>query len=70
MPLTVRSEMTPRGDQAQAIEKLVNGLKLGLPHQILLGVTGSGKTYTMFGGEWALNDKSSDYEQRKNFNMH
>lgn len=37
----------PRGDQPQAINKLVKGIKSGLKHQVLLGVTGSGKTFTM-----------------------
>ncbi|MFX1605621.1 MAG: excinuclease ABC subunit UvrB [Promethearchaeota archaeon] len=37
----------PTGDQPQAIEKLVEGLESGLQHQTLLGVTGSGKTFTM-----------------------
>ena len=37
----------PKGDQAQAIRDLVRGLDDGEPHQVLLGVTGSGKTYTM-----------------------
>jgi len=37
----------PTGDQPQAIEKLVEGLRSGLKHQTLLGVTGSGKTFTM-----------------------
>jgi excinuclease ABC subunit B len=37
----------PRGDQASAIEALVRGLKDGEAHQVLLGVTGSGKTFTM-----------------------
>jgi len=37
----------PTGDQPQAIEKLVDGFKDGLQHQTLLGVTGSGKTFTM-----------------------
>ena len=41
------SEYSPRGDQPQAIAKLVDGLNDGLKHQTLLGVTGSGKTYTM-----------------------
>ena len=35
------------GDQPQAIEKLTNGLKNGMREQVLLGVTGSGKTFTM-----------------------
>jgi len=37
----------PRGDQAAAIEELVRGLREGEQHQVLLGVTGSGKTFTM-----------------------
>src|SRR6188768_4012397 len=37
----------PTGDQPQAIDKLVKGLSKGLKHQVLLGVTGSGKSYTM-----------------------
>ena len=38
---------SPAGDQPQAIEKLVAGLQAGAKHQVLLGVTGSGKTYTV-----------------------
>ena len=41
------SEFQPQGDQPLAIEKLVAGLKGGHEHQVLLGVTGSGKTFTM-----------------------
>ncbi len=41
------SKFKPTGDQPQAIEKLTRGLKSGLKHQTLLGVTGSGKTFTM-----------------------
>lgn len=43
----LKSEYVPRGDQPQAIEKLVRGLERGLKHQTLLGITGSGKTFTM-----------------------
>ena len=43
----VVSEYTPSGDQPQAIEQLAQGLELGLDEQTLLGVTGSGKTFTM-----------------------
>ena len=43
----VISEYTPSGDQPQAIEKLAEGAGGGLRQQVLLGVTGSGKTYTM-----------------------
>ena len=43
----VKSEYEPAGDQPQAIEKLARGIELGLDEQVLLGVTGSGKTYTM-----------------------
>jgi len=41
------SEFKPTGDQPQAIRKLVEGLKKGYKYQTLLGVTGSGKTFTM-----------------------
>lgn len=41
------SQYKPNGDQPEAIRQLVEGLRLGLPHQTLLGVTGSGKTFTM-----------------------
>ena len=43
----VVSEYSPAGDQPQAIEKLAGGVAAGLDEQTLLGVTGSGKTYTM-----------------------
>jgi len=43
----LKSDYQPRGDQPQAIEELVEGLQRGDDHQVLLGVTGSGKTYTM-----------------------
>jgi excinuclease ABC subunit B len=43
----INSDMRPRGDQPQAIDKLVQGLNDGLAAQTLLGVTGSGKTFTM-----------------------
>ena len=41
------SKFKPTGDQPQAIEKLAKNIKAGVQHQVLLGVTGSGKTYTM-----------------------
>ncbi len=41
------SDFTPQGDQEQAIIKLYNNLKRGAQHQVLLGVTGSGKTFTV-----------------------
>jgi excinuclease ABC subunit B len=40
------TDKTPAGDQPQAIEKLVKGVRSGMQHQTLLGVTGSGKTFT------------------------
>ncbi|OYQ37735.1 excinuclease ABC subunit B [Niveispirillum lacus] len=46
-PLTVVSEYTPAGDQPRAIEELTDGLMRGEKDQVLLGVTGSGKTFTM-----------------------
>jgi len=47
MDFRLVSSYSPRGDQATAIEQLVGGLKDGEKHQVLLGVTGSGKTFTM-----------------------
>lgn len=41
------TSFTPKGDQPQAIDSLVRNLERGLRHQVLLGVTGSGKTFTM-----------------------
>ncbi|NRB72695.1 MAG: DEAD/DEAH box helicase family protein, partial [Xanthomonadales bacterium] len=41
------SKFTPAGDQPEAIKRLVAGARAGLAHQTLLGVTGSGKTFTM-----------------------
>ena len=43
----LQSKFSATGDQPQAIDKLVRGLKFGFKHQTLLGVTGSGKTFTM-----------------------
>jgi len=43
----LQSKMKPAGDQPEAIVKLVDGLKQGMDRQVLLGVTGSGKTFTM-----------------------
>ena len=43
----LHSEYAPTGDQPQAIAKLTEGLEKGMKHQVLLGVTGSGKTFTM-----------------------
>ena len=44
---TIAANFTPAGDQPQAIAGLYEGLQDGLMHQVLLGVTGSGKTYTI-----------------------
>ena len=41
------SEYKPSGDQPEAIEALARGVKLGIREQTLMGVTGSGKTFTM-----------------------
>jgi len=43
----LKAKFKPAGDQPQAISKLINGLKRGSKHQTLLGVTGSGKTFTV-----------------------
>src|SRR5271169_2022507 len=47
MSFELFSDYLPAGDQPQAIEKLVDGLGSGLAHQTLLGITGSGKTFTI-----------------------
>ena len=47
MDFKLSSEYKPTGDQPQAIEQLSQGVRDGLPAQTLLGVTGSGKTFTM-----------------------
>ncbi len=47
LPFKLQSDYEPAGDQPTAIAKLVEGLSSGLAHQTLLGVTGSGKTYTV-----------------------
>src|SRR3990167_2492818 len=47
MKFKIRSKMTPKGDQPQAIEKLTRALLAGERFQTPLGVTGSGKTFTM-----------------------
>ncbi len=43
----LKTEFSPKGDQPQAIEELAKGILEGKKHQVLLGVTGSGKTFTM-----------------------
>ena len=47
MKFKLRSNYQPRGDQPPAIDQLVRGVEAGEKHQVLLGVTGSGKTFTM-----------------------
>ena len=47
MDFQLISKFQPTGDQPQAIEQLTQGVKDGVPAQVLLGVTGSGKTFTM-----------------------
>jgi excinuclease ABC subunit B len=47
MKFKLRSNYQPRGDQPAAIDQLVHGIESGDKHQVLLGVTGSGKTFTM-----------------------
>ncbi|MBI5827202.1 MAG: excinuclease ABC subunit UvrB [Deltaproteobacteria bacterium] len=45
-PFRMKTDFEPRGDQPRAIKALVDGVKRGERHQVLLGVTGSGKTFT------------------------
>jgi excinuclease ABC subunit B len=47
MPFNLKSEYQPQGDQQQAIDALVRGLDEGAKNQVLLGITGSGKTFTV-----------------------
>lgn len=47
IPFQLESDFIPAGDQPAAIDQLVNGVLRGEDHQVLLGVTGSGKTFTM-----------------------
>src|SRR5437879_12561566 len=47
MKFKLHSNYQPRGDQPAAIDQLYRGLEAGEKHQVLLGVTGSGKTFTM-----------------------
>src|SRR5438270_8264181 len=47
MSFKLRSDFTPQGDQPQAIDALVRGLDEGAQHQVLLGITGSGKTFSV-----------------------
>ena len=47
MDFKIHSEYKPAGDQVEAIDQLAMGVKLGMDEQTLLGVTGSGKTFTM-----------------------
>ncbi|MDX1479687.1 MAG: DEAD/DEAH box helicase family protein, partial [Saprospiraceae bacterium] len=47
MSFKLESDFSPTGDQPQAIRQLVNGVQAGEPAQVLLGVTGSGKTFTI-----------------------
>ena len=47
MKFKVVSDFQPTGDQPQAIKQLTDGINAGDPHQTLLGVTGSGKTFTV-----------------------
>src|SRR5437762_11375983 len=46
-PFKLKTELEPRGDQPRAIEELNAGLRRGDPAQVLLGITGSGKTFTV-----------------------
>ena len=46
IPFTLKTDLEPRGDQPQAIRELLAGLERGDPAQVLLGITGSGKTFT------------------------
>ncbi len=51
----IHSEFSPAGDQPEAIKELAEGLQRGEKYQVLLGVTGSGKTFTIANviAEWS-----------------
>jgi excinuclease ABC subunit B len=51
----VVSDYSPAGDQPEAIKALISGIRNGLAHQTLLGVTGSGKTFTIANVVEAIN---------------
>ncbi|HVS33529.1 MAG TPA: DEAD/DEAH box helicase family protein, partial [Thermoanaerobaculia bacterium] len=55
MDFKVISSFEPQGDQPEAIRQLIDGMQSGAPHQVLLGVTGSGKTFTVAKVVEALN---------------
>ena len=57
MEFKLYAKYQPTGDQPQAIEKLVQGFKGGNQFETLLGVTGSGKTFTMANVIQALNSR-------------
>ncbi len=46
-PFELKAQFQPMGDQPQAIDELVEGIRMGRRHQVLLGATGTGKTFTM-----------------------
>ena len=64
-PLKVVSPYSPAGDQPQAIDKLAQGIRDGLRYQTLMGVTGSGKTFTMAKTIEALNRPTLIMEPNK-----
>ena len=47
MKFKIHSKFKPSGDQSQAIDKLVEGIEKGKKNQVLLGATGTGKTFTI-----------------------
>ena len=63
--LEVVSPYEPSGDQPQAIQKLAQGVREGLRYQTLMGVTGSGKTFTMAKTIEALNTPTLIMEPNK-----
>ena len=54
-PFSLQTGYTPMGDQPEAITALTDNIRAGVPAQVLLGVTGSGKTFTMANVIQALN---------------
>ena len=70
MEFKLHSDYKPTGDQPQAIEELVKGFKQGNQFQTLLGVTGSGKTFTMANIIAALNKPTLVIAHNKTLAVH
>ena len=64
------SDYQPTGDQPEAIAQLTEGVKSGVPAQTLLGVTGSGKTFTIANVIKNINKPNTDPKPQQNTGKH